>query len=213
MGTKQTGIMKSVVAFCLLAAVSAVDLSELCASIKVMDHADPVHMAAARLCKESSYDVALLQVGDDDKKLPNGTLVVGDLPIDGTTNTISTKENDLVLSPATGKKIVIDAWTRLGAEAPPFAMKQIQLYMPTQPGESEARPHGLQVDKIISVNVVVYAKKDGGGVIHSKNNPTDDRSNYMWWIDSGNVNIHRAGTNTMPDFDNALVKFTVMYTA
>merc|ERR1711907_465985 len=194
MGTKQTGIMKSVVAFCLLAAVSAVDLSELCASIKVMDHADPVHMAAARLCKESSYDVALLQVGDDDKKLPNGTLVdgdllvktkmmVGDVTIDGTTNTISTKENDLVLSPATGKKIVIDAWTRLGAEA---------------------RPHGLQVDKIISVNVVVYAKKDGGGVIHSKNNPTDDRSNYMWWIDSGNVNIHRAGTNTMPDFDNAL---------
>merc|ERR1711924_219928 len=192
----QHTMMKAVLALCFVSAVAAVDLSELCSSIKVMDHADPVHQAAARLCKESSYDVALLQVGD--------------VTIDGTTNTISTKENDLVLSPATGKKIVIDAWTRLGAEAPPFAMKQIQLYMPTQPGESEARPHDLQVDKIISVNVVVYAKKDGGGVIHSKNNPTDDRSNYMWWIDSGNVNIHRAGTNTMPDFDNALVKFTVM---
>merc|ERR1712072_653606 len=190
----QHTMMKAVLALCFVSAVAAVDLSELCSSIKVMDHADPVHQAAARLCKESSYDVALLQVGDDDKKLPNGTLVDGDL---------------LVKT----KKIVSDAWTRLGAEAPPFAMKQIQLYMPTQPGESEARPHGLQVDKIISVNVVVYAKKDGGGVIHSKNNPTDDRSNYMWWIDSGNVNIHRAGTNTMPDFDNALVKFTVMYTA
>merc|ERR1711907_730526 len=151
-------IMKAVLALCLVSAVAAMDLSELCSSIKVMDHTDPVHQAAARLCKDASYDVALLQVGDDDKKLPNGTLVdgdllvktkmmVGDVTIDGTTNTISTKENDLVLSPATGKKIVIDAWTRLGAEA---------------------RPHGLQVDKIISVNVVVYAKKDGGGVIHSK---------------------------------------------
>merc|ERR1711939_262920 len=79
MGTHLKATMKSVIAFCLVAAVSAVDLSELCASVKVMDHADPVHMAAARLCKESSYDVALLQVGDDDKKLPNGTLVDGDL--------------------------------------------------------------------------------------------------------------------------------------
>merc|ERR1711907_568966 len=150
-------MMKSVIALCLVASSMAMDLSELCTSVKHMDHSDPVHVAAAKLCKDS-YDVALLQVGDDDKKLPNGTLVdgdllvktkmvVGDVTIDGTTNTISTKENDLVLSPATGKKIVIDAWTRLGAEA---------------------RPHGLQVDKIISVNVVVYAKKDGGGVIHSK---------------------------------------------
>merc|ERR1719162_2937337 len=107
--------MKSVIALCLVASAMAMDLSELCTSVKHMDHSDPVHLAAAKLCKDS-FDVALLQVGDDDKKLPNGTLVdgdllvktkmvVGDVTIDGTTNT---KENALVLSPATGKKIVID---------------------------------------------------------------------------------------------------------
>merc|ERR1711865_33829 len=109
MGTKEI-MMKSVIALCLVASAMAMDLSELCTSVKHMDHSDPVHLAAAKLCKDS-FDVALLQVGDDNK-LPNGTLVdgdllvktkmvVGDVTIDGTTNTISTKENDLVLSPAT----------------------------------------------------------------------------------------------------------------
>eukprot|EP00743_Colponemidia_sp_Colp-15_P000128 GILK01000146.1.p1 GENE.GILK01000146.1~~GILK01000146.1.p1 ORF type:complete len:363 (+),score=69.28 GILK01000146.1:48-1091(+) len=122
--------------------------------------------------------------------------------------------HDLNIKPATNQRVAIDGFTALGSTAPAIKMRTLDLRMPNLLGGSASAKHDVELEKIISVNVVVSSVSNGHGVIFGQSNPHDGRSYYHWWVDTQKVYIQRDQTSTRDAnlLDNADVKITIIYT-